>query len=404
MAVSANVDSSNPAVLVFSEPTSLSDAAAYLWGAGPRTSQNALKPAPGEAARFGKQRRFVLDTSSLDNVLTIRVQHIQRYYLERIRGNVIQSRGSRQLPAWVPPHIQRDLIEGRTTGRVTRYPGVPPWGDIVAWRDASGSYVDIQVYQEFPSDESFYLQLADQDTRSARLLRFAYTQYNRDMAYFVGSGVSPERARQQIREINDECFRLILGATATIMTSAAAISAVGSSMRMSAPQVAQAARGGIRSARPGIGLIQGLEEEATLARSVVNEARTEGRVVVNVGGEGEVSGAINLNIQNRLRQPIPRFVQGMAEDIGEIFPANSLDEIVSNRLPPNCLDFTRVIPGVQRVLKPGGRLQFAFQGAGSDGAVIVPALQRLGFRNIRVNGRPVEGLADFTGAIFEAVK
>lgn len=403
MAVSANVDPSNPAVLVFSAPVSLAEAVAYLWG-GSAPSANALRPVPGGVAQLGKQTRFQLDTSSLDNVLSIRVPHIQGFYLQRIQQNVIRSTGSRELPGWVPPHVRKDLLEGRTTARVTRYPGVPPWGDIVGWRDASGGYVDIQVYQEFPSDEEFYLHIADGDAQTARLLRFAYTQYNRDMAYLVDHGRSPERARAEIRAINDECFRLILGAAATIMTSAAAISAIGTSMRMSGQQIAQAARRGIRSAQPGAGLVTAMEEEAALARGFVEEARGEGRVVVNLGGEGEVSGAINVNIQNRTRQPIPRFVQAAGEDIGQIFPSGSVDEIVSNRLPPNTIDWSRAIPGAHSALKPGGRIQIAFQGTGNDGQAIVAAMQRLGFRNIRVNMRAVEELADYAGAIFEAVK
>jgi hypothetical protein len=140
-----------------------------------------------------------------------------------------------------------------------------------------------------------------------------------------------------------------------------------------------------------------LTETAALARGIVARLVASGqRVVVNIGGEGEVAGAINLNIQQRLKTPIENFVESDAANIGDIFEANSVDEIVSNRLPPNTLDWDRLIPGASKTLKPGGRLLIRFQGAGQDGAKIMPLLKQNGFGNINDFGG--------SGAIFEATK
>lgn len=140
-----------------------------------------------------------------------------------------------------------------------------------------------------------------------------------------------------------------------------------------------------------------LAETAALARSIVAQLVKSGqRVVINIGGEGEVAGAINLNIQKRLNVPIENFIESDAANIGDIFESNSIDEIVSNRLPPNTLDWDRLIPGASKVLKPGSRLLIRFQGTGQDGAKIMPLLRQYGFREINDWGG--------SGAIFEAVK
>ena len=134
-----------------------------------------------------------------------------------------------------------------------------------------------------------------------------------------------------------------------------------------------------------------------LARGMVSRIRTAGqRVVVNIGGEGEVPGAINLNVARRLNHPIENFIEDDAANIGEIFENASLDQVTSNQLPPNTLNWGRIIPGVQRTLRPGGRLVIRFRGGGNDGQTIMPLLRQYGFREINDWGG--------SGALFEAVR
>lgn len=122
------------------------------------------------------------------------------------------------------------------------------------------------------------------------------------------------------------------------------------------------------------------------------------RVVVNVGGTGEVAGAINLNPNVvAARSSIPEHVGAAAEDMGQIFPRASIDEITSNNLPPNTLDWNRILPGAHETLKPGGRIVIRFRGGqgATDGPIIVGKLEELGFRNVR-------NWAD--GAVVEAIR
>jgi hypothetical protein len=121
------------------------------------------------------------------------------------------------------------------------------------------------------------------------------------------------------------------------------------------------------------------------------------RVVINIGGTGEVRDAINLN-PNRVapRKDIPHLVAEGAERIGEIFEPNTIDQIVSNRLPPNTIRWQTVLPGAHRVLRLGGTISIRFQGVGKDGPVIVEEMRRLGFRNIN---NPMN-----MGAVIEATK
>ncbi len=129
---------------------------------------------------------------------------------------------------------------------------------------------------------------------------------------------------------------------------------------------------------------------------LVNQARSSGKpAVVNLGGTGEVEGAINLN-PNKVapRLGIPNLIAREGEEIGEVFLRDSIDEIVSNRLPPNTLDWQRVLTGAAQVLKNGGKIVIRFQGVGNDAKVILEQFQALGFREIK----------NFANAAFEAIK
>ncbi len=120
------------------------------------------------------------------------------------------------------------------------------------------------------------------------------------------------------------------------------------------------------------------------------------RIIVNLGGAGEVTDAINLNPNRVAPRQIPNLVAEEGEKIGDLFRSNSVDAIVSNRLPPNTIDWTKVLPGAYKVLKPGGTITIRFQGVGRDGPIIMGQLQKLGFKNIQ---NPLN-----LGAAIDAVK
>jgi len=137
-----------------------------------------------------------------------------------------------RLPAWLPPDLRGEILRGEIAPGVSRRPGPPPWGDIVIWVAPNSARQLVEIYQEFPSDEVFYADVAQGDTYVANILFDVYSAYNRDMAYFVEQkGLSPGSARNELRRINDEVFRLVIEASMTILVSGASISAVSLTQR-----------------------------------------------------------------------------------------------------------------------------------------------------------------------------
>jgi len=125
-----------------------------------------------------------------------------------------------------------------------------------------------------------------------------------------------------------------------------------------------------------------LRENATgLVRALRNASK---KVRVNIGGAGEEVDAINLN-PNRVasRSGIPNLIETWGERIGELFEPETIDEITSNRLPPNVINWNQVIPGAYSVLKRGGRIFIRFQGNGENTKLIVEIMEKAGFREIR---------------------
>ena len=132
------------------------------------------------------------------------------------------------------------------------------------------------------------------------------------------------------------------------------------------------------------------------AIGMVNKLRRASKIVrVNLGGTGEVADAINLN-PNRVasREGIPNLIQTWGENMGELFESGTIDEIVSNRLPPNTINWSRVIPGAFRVLRRNGRIIIRFQGNGENVRLIVSAMEKAGFR----------GIKETAGVLIEAIR
>jgi len=294
MSLHANIDPFNPALIVFNEPVTVSQAMTYLWGSTPLSSsyQNPLRPDPGEPAQNGMQRRFLVNLEYPGLLLQIQVPHISQYYQARQQQNVPQTPTAATLPAWVPLAVQESILSGALRNRVTHFQGARPWGDIVVWRHVSGVRTDIQVYREFPETLDFYLQIADRDRRVARILQRVYTEFNRDMRYYVEQhGFSPERAREEIRKVNDQCLLLVLEAAVMLLSAGVGIQAVRNTMRANAERMAGAARQGTRSARPGANLGAAFREaQQTMATRVRDFIRRLGNAVGSRSGQaGQIS-------------------------------------------------------------------------------------------------------------------
>ncbi len=127
-----------------------------------------------------------------------------------------------RIPPWAPHELRRAILDGTLAPGVHRFPGRSPWGDIVVQVSAQSSRTRIEMYQEFPSDMDFYTGVAQGRAGVAHILFDAYTAYNKDMAYFVeGKGLPPGEARDRLREINEEVFRLVIEPADHTMSSEA---------------------------------------------------------------------------------------------------------------------------------------------------------------------------------------
>lgn len=252
MALTAHVDTVDSARIVFSEPVNLSQAIAYLW-TRPPLQPNAIRPDPAERAVSGRQTRYLINKNDLDLVFSL--QHgLANVYLGRIQP--IMSSRPAELPNWVPRNIRDLALGGKLRDRVTRFPGTPPWGSIVVYSDRSGGYLSIQVFQDYPETLDYYLGVTGGDRYQARLLQEVYTQFNRDMKHFVDErGYTPERARDEIRRINDEVFRLVVEGAVAMLSAGAGISAAGNAIRASSREVISAAE------RTGFARARGLASE-----------------------------------------------------------------------------------------------------------------------------------------------
>jgi hypothetical protein len=159
---------------------------------------------------------------------------------------------------------------------------------------------------------------------------------------------------------------------------------------------AMGARAPIKTAKPASAAEISAEAWRRQAKIMTDALKKSGKPVrVNIGGTGEVVDAINLNPNVvAARRDIPNLLATRGEKIGEIFDSGVIDEIVSNRLPPNVLSWRPIIEGAARVLKTNGKIIIRFQGVGDDGPIIMEALKKAGFRDIK----------NWGNAGFEAVK
>jgi hypothetical protein len=362
---SVTIDPADRTRLVFSQPVTLAWAIAFLWAMPPR-SANALRPDPAELAVAGAQRRFILDTSDQNALMGLRQELMNQY----LAITPIQAKEPAPLPAWLPLHVREQILGFSLPDGVHRFAGTEPFGDIVVWvrRASNNSYLRAEAYQEFPETIEYYLAFTDGDHWTANILFDVFTRFNAEMSYFVEEkGLSPSEARAEIHRINNEVFKLILEACATIMSTGASISAITSTMRSLSPRILDAAR---RSMRP------------PRIRPVNGE--------VNVGGGFETPGITNLNpIKPGSGGPqsgIPNHVRGYMEEMDDIFEPGSVMKMISVKLHVDDVNWTRAAQAAFNVMPPGGKVRMNVLCGDDEGATVVQAFQQAGFREVRQDG------------------
>lgn len=362
MTLSVTIDPVDFHRLVFSELVTLARAIAFLWARPPR-SPDALRPDPAERAVNGAQRRFIIDTSSVDLLLGLRQEVMTQY----VSITPIRAAEPRPLPNWLPLHVREQILGFSLPGGVHRFAGTEPWGDIVVWI-RRGDYMVAEVYQEFPETLAYYLDITDGDHWTANMLVDVYTHFNADMAYFVEQkGMSPTDARSEIRRINNEVFKLVLEGAVSVLTTGAGITAANNAMRAMAPKIVAVAK----RAMP------------------VRITPVGGKV--NVGGGFETPDRTNLNpIRRGSGGPetgIPNHVRARMEDMDEIFEAGSVEDIFSSKLRYHDFDWPRATQAAATTMRPGGKVFMnVWCGSEAEADAIAAAFRKAGFQRAWVEG------------------
>ncbi len=359
--------------LTFSRPVTSIEASNFLFGNASRSGL--LKPT-GTAA-VGRSSCYLIDTRDVDIIMQLRSDVRDAI----VKDGVIRSVGKPiELPAWIPANIKQDIYDGKLQNRVTHYKGQAGWGDIIVWKDN----MSVQVYQEFPESESYYSGITSDGTQ-ARLLHYAYTQYNKDMRCFVETkGISPESARSEIRRINEEVLKLILEGAAALLSTGAGITQVNNTIRMSAKQVSDAAR---RSPR--------IDSSSTLRKIRPVNGK------VNVGGGTETPNMTNLNpakgVGGGPEAGIPNHVQGSMEQMDVLFEPNSVDYVMSSKLRYRDVNWDRATRAAAKVMRPGGKLEMNIWCSEAEKKALEVAFKTAGFRNVITVG-------DSVGTMLHAVR
>ena len=133
MSLQAQIDPAQSSRIIFNLPLNLTEATNYLW-AKPPAKPAVLRPDPGEHAHHGRQHRFLIDKSDMDVLLSLQ-QGLGNEYLKRIKP--IPAVGKVELPNWLTPAARAAVTSDKLPPGAFRYPGRPPWGDIVVWKNRS---------------------------------------------------------------------------------------------------------------------------------------------------------------------------------------------------------------------------------------------------------------------------
>jgi|GEM_PF-6831924 hypothetical protein len=221
----------------------------------------------------------------------------------------------------------------------------------------------------------------------------------------VGPGVFQLGGRLGVRFVRQFLLRMASRRIARGVTRQAALAAAGAVLA----RLRQSAQRVLSSLASVVSTRGALTPLRTRAQGMVTRLAQEGRrIVVNLGGEasrndidrwGELARhAINVNplTPGRNQAGIPNLVRTEAENIGALFSRGQVDEIISMRLPPDTLDWGRVIPGVHRVLRPGGRITINFQGVADDAQAILAAMAR--------TQPPFRNIENLQGAVITAIR
>ena len=397
--------------LIFNQPVSQNEAVTYLWGNRYVPEKDDLVPDPAESPSFlplaktqSRQTQYLINNSNLEAMIKLRREVISQYKVPVPRSDSpakprkTQDEFEQQIPRWVPATARKEIAalvyqRNYKLPLIRRYPAEGPWGDIVFWSGQVGRDRVHYWYRYRPEGKDYYRELYGSGgfwdlyadlSKKARLKRNWAKTWNKDMEYWVEKlGLYPPTAKRTLEQQWIDLSRQWLGAVAMAYSSAPGIpkplSVSGRTGRPGAPKMRGPRRGGAAPKNP-----------ATTARELVDQRVAKGKKVeVNIGGTGaphEPASAINVNPNVVApRKGIPNHVKANAEEIGQLFPSGSVDEVVAHGLPHDTLNWSKVIPGTSRVMKPGGKVDIKLRWPHpGEAAKIAKALRDNGFKDVKV--------------------
>jgi hypothetical protein len=177
-----------------------------------------------------------------------------------------------RLPAWVPASLRRQIETNRLPEGLTEL-RTHDGRDALIFHKNSGGFRTYEMMTYLPEDEATHVRAARGDLDAARRLQDASIQWNRDMRHLIEDlGMEPGEARAELRRINEEVFKLVVEAAATLITSAAGVTAV----RLPGTQATSPKQARVQSAAAPARKIDGFtaaESAAILeARTIVRSA------------------------------------------------------------------------------------------------------------------------------------
>ena len=325
MSLSAVFDGSTLTRIIFNEPVTLDRAITFLWGARPsllREVPDAFRPDPAEHSVGGAQRRFLIRADCAAHLIqTALPTNLQREYTRRgaQASGVPVAAGSVEqgIPDWVPEDLRNRILRHDFPEGPSRFRGrgPRPWGDVIIWQHRRGPFPELQIFLEFPSDLSFYRDIAGGDEGVARLIQSAYVLWNNDMAYFVEGPrrLSPSQAREELIRINDQLFREVVKQAVMVLGLVGALNAVVALMRANSQLVAHLA-----DQREGLSTFGNVADDYNVAYAGGGPPREGGWRSGPRAGSGS---------------PAEPFNRGSAGPTGRL-PSDTIDEFGDTLIPP----------------------------------------------------------------------
>ena len=146
--------------------------------------------------------------------------------------------------SWTPEALKNDIVRGVLEDGlyVDRYQLAWPSGErtnVVLWVKTGAGARDFQYYQQYPESTGFFERFAARRGLSARqadLIRRVMIEYNRDLLkliFYNGrlTGIGPYNARDLLRQIYIDRFRLVAAESATDVAVPAVAQEVGKTLQ-----------------------------------------------------------------------------------------------------------------------------------------------------------------------------